>query len=191
MKLETCVYSGYKIHPGHGKRLVRSDGKIQIFLSKKCARSSKLKRNPRDIPWTVLYRRKHKKGIHAEEGAQKKRIKRTVQLASRAIGDFTVEALLAKRNQKPEFRRQQREAAVKAAKEAVRAQKTDKKAEKKKLDKKSAAPKAKVAKAPKARSQLSEESDKRIDDPFRYSKSYFVVCFCYAIAFERNFLTLN
>ncbi|KAI1728927.1 ribosomal protein l24e domain-containing protein [Ditylenchus destructor] len=147
MKLETCVYSGYKIHPGHGKRLIRADGKIQIFLSKKCARGSKLKRNPRDVPWTVLYRRKHKKGVHAEENTQKKRVKRTVQLASRAIGDFTVEALLAKRNQKPEFRRQQREAAIKAAKDSVRAQKTEKKKDKVKVDKKAAAGKVKAPKA--------------------------------------------
>lgn len=28
MKLETCIYSGYKIHPGHGKRMVRADGKV-------------------------------------------------------------------------------------------------------------------------------------------------------------------
>ncbi|KAI6241396.1 hypothetical protein M3Y99_00367400 [Aphelenchoides fujianensis] len=27
MKVETCVYSGYKIYPGHGKRQVRADGK--------------------------------------------------------------------------------------------------------------------------------------------------------------------
>lgn len=72
-------------------------------------------------------------GVHAEENTQKKRVKRTVQLASRAIGDFTVEALLAKRNQKPEFRRQQREAAIKAAKDSVRAQKTEKKKDKVKV----------------------------------------------------------
>ncbi|TKR92738.1 hypothetical protein L596_007331 [Steinernema carpocapsae] len=47
MKLETCVYSGYKIHPGHGKRLIRADGKVQIYLNKKCQRASwALKRNP-------------------------------------------------------------------------------------------------------------------------------------------------
>lgn len=146
MKLETCAYSGYKIHPGHGKRVVRADGKIQIFLSKKCQRAVRLKRNPRDIPWTVLYRRKHKKGIHAEDNTQKKRVKRTVQIASRAIGDFTVEALLAKRNQRPEFRRQQREAAIKSAKETIRAQKAEKKKEKSKIEKKAAAPKTKAAK---------------------------------------------
>lgn len=34
MKLETCVYSGYKIYPGHGKRMVRADGKVSsVFVS--------------------------------------------------------------------------------------------------------------------------------------------------------------
>lgn len=110
----------------------------------------RLKRNPRDIPWTVLYRRKHKKGIHAEEGAQKKRVKRTVQIASRAIGDVSVEALLAKRNQKPEFRQAQRDQAVKAAKDAVRAKKAEKKATKaaKPVDKKAAQPKQQKAAKP-------------------------------------------
>jgi large subunit ribosomal protein L24e len=152
MKIETCVYSGYKIHPGHGKRIVRADGKVQIFLNNRCRSGYlKLKRNPRDIPWTVLYRRKHKKGVHAEEGAQKKRVKRTVQIASRAIGDVSVEALLAKRNQKPEFRRAQREEAVKAAKDAVRAKKAEKKTAAKAtkpVDKKAAAAKQQKAAKP-------------------------------------------
>lgn len=39
------------------------------------------------------------------------------EVASRAIGDFSIEAILAKRNQNPEFRLAQREVAVKAAKE--------------------------------------------------------------------------
>ncbi|VDN53355.1 unnamed protein product [Dracunculus medinensis] len=147
MKLETCIYSGYKIYPGHGKRLVRSDGKLQIFLSKKCQRSSKLKRNPRDVPWTVLYRRKHKKGVHGEENVQKKRTKKIVQVASRAVGNVTLEAILAKRNQKPEFRRVQREQAIKAAKDAARALKNEKKAANKLLkDKKAVAPKMKAPK---------------------------------------------
>ncbi|KAE9552416.1 hypothetical protein FO519_004357 [Halicephalobus sp. NKZ332] len=131
MKLETCVYSGYKIHPGHGKRIVRTDGKVQIFLNKRCVLAAiRLKRNPRDIPWTVLYRRKYKKGIHADANTQKKRVKRTVQVASRPIGDVSVEALLAKRNQKPEFRKAQREQAVKVAKDALRAKQAEKKAKK-------------------------------------------------------------
>ena len=152
MKLETCLYSGYKIHPGHGKRAVRADGKINIFLSSKCVRSHKLKRNPRDIPWTVLYRRKHKKGIHGEEGTQKKRTHRKVQGATRAIGNTTLEAILAKRNQKPEFRKAQRDAAVKAAKEVTKATKEAKKAANKAAakDKKAVAPKPKAVKQVKA-----------------------------------------
>ncbi|CAD5207847.1 unnamed protein product [Bursaphelenchus okinawaensis] len=146
MKIETCFYSGYKIHPGHGKRLVRADGKINIYISKKAERSTAMKRNPRDIPWTVLYRRKHKKGLHADDNTTKKRVKRTVQVASRAIGDFSVEAILAKRNQKPEFRKAQREQAVKAAKDAVKAQKAKKEKTKTEKTKAPAAQKVKTAK---------------------------------------------
>lgn len=67
-------------------------------------------------------------GLHADDNATKKRVKRTVQVASRAIGDFSIEAILAKRNQNPEFRKAQRDQAVKAAKDAAR----DKKAKKEK-----------------------------------------------------------
>ncbi|KAF7632405.1 HDAC_interact domain-containing protein [Meloidogyne graminicola] len=123
---------------------------VQIFLSAKCQKGSGLKRNPRDVPWTVLYRRKHKKGIHADEGQQKKRVKRTVQTASRPVADMTVEALLAQRNQKPEFRKQQREAAIKAAKEAVRAKKEETKRKAAKLTKAAQQPKVKASKQPKA-----------------------------------------
>merc|ERR1712189_116374 len=62
MKLELCNFSGYKIYPGHGKRFIRIDGKLFNFLSKKSDRSFLMKRNPRKISWTVLYRKKHKKG---------------------------------------------------------------------------------------------------------------------------------
>jgi len=68
--------------------------------------------------------------VHAEEGTQKRRVKRIVQAHSRPIAGVTVEQLLEKRNQKPEFRRAQREQAVKAAKDAVRASKAEKKKDK-------------------------------------------------------------
>ncbi|KAJ1358474.1 hypothetical protein KIN20_016904 [Parelaphostrongylus tenuis] len=115
MKLETCVYSGYKIYPGHGKRVVRPDGKVQIFLSAKTFRSTKLKRSPRDIRWTVLYRIKHKKGSYGQESVQRKKVKKTAQVLNRAVAGMTLEAILAKRNQTSDFRRQQREQAAKAA----------------------------------------------------------------------------
>lgn len=73
------------------------------------------------------------KGVHGEENAQKKRTRRVIQIASRAVGNVSLEAILAKRNQKPEFRRAQREQAIKAAKEAARASKNEKKAANKAL----------------------------------------------------------
>merc|ERR1719509_595183 len=60
-----------------------------------------LKRNPRNISWTVLYRRKHKKGL--EEDVTKKRTRRA-QKFQRAVVGATLQDIMAKRNQKPELR---------------------------------------------------------------------------------------
>ncbi|GMR53837.1 hypothetical protein PMAYCL1PPCAC_24033, partial [Pristionchus mayeri] len=92
---------GYKIHPGHGERAVRADGKVNIFLSAKCVRSHKLKRNPRDIPWTVLYRRKHKKGVNSEENIQKRRAHKKVTRSTRGVGNASLESILAKPSRLP------------------------------------------------------------------------------------------
>ncbi|GAB6032550.1 60S ribosomal protein L24 [Chamberlinius hualienensis] len=151
MKLELCSYSGYKIYPGHGKRLIKVDGKTFIFLNSKCERSHLMKRNPRKITWTVLYRRKHKKGI--EEETQKKRTRRTTKF-QRAVVGATLQDILTKRNQKPEVRKAQREQAIRAAKEKKRAAKLSKKAppaaqpKGKQVQQKTKAPKPIAAKAP-------------------------------------------
>merc|ERR1739838_875383 len=115
MKIDLCVYSGYKIYPGHGRTLVKADGKSYKFLSSRTMKAHLLKRNPREVTWTVLYRRKHKKGL--EEDVQKKRNKRT-QKFQRAVVGATLQDIMAKRNQKPEVRKAQREQAVRAAKDA-------------------------------------------------------------------------
>merc|ERR1712090_96200 len=135
MKISLCHYSGYKIHPGHGKTMVRVDGKVYHFLDSKCERAHIMKRNPRNTTWTVLYRRKHKKG-QEEEQAKKKT--RKTQKFQRAIVGASLTEILAKRNQKPEVRKAQREQAIKAAKEKTKAAKDKKKA--------AAAPAAKPAK---------------------------------------------
>merc|ERR1711962_1240017 len=124
MKLELCNFSGYKIYPGHGKKFIRIDGKLFNFLSKKSERSFLMKRNPRKISWTVLYRKKHKKGTTEE--ISKKRTRRTVKF-QRAIRGASLEAILAKRNMKPEVREAQRDQAIKAAKDKAKAVKSEKK----------------------------------------------------------------
>lgn len=125
MKIEQCSFSGYKIYPGHGKRMVKADGKIFQFLNGKCEAAHMLRRSPREIPWTVLYRRKHKKG--QEEELAKKRTRRTAKF-QRAIVGATLTDIMAKRNQKPEFRKAQREHAIRVAKEKTKAVKATKKA---------------------------------------------------------------
>merc|ERR1712228_16189 len=111
-------------YPGHGRSLIKVDGKNYKFLSGRTHKAHLLKRNPREVTWTVLYRRKHKKG--QEEDVSKKRNKRT-QKFQRAVVGATLADIMAKRNQKPEVRKAQREQAVRAAKEQKK-QATTKKA---------------------------------------------------------------
>merc|ERR1711994_1075246 len=124
MKIELCSYSGYKIYPSRGRTLVKQDGKVFKFLDGRSHRAHLLKRNPRKVTWTVLYRRKHNKGIEAD--VSKKRTKRT-QKFQRAVVGATLQDIMAKRNQKPEVRKAQREQAIRAAKDAKKTQKAAKK----------------------------------------------------------------
>merc|ERR1711930_11071 len=88
------------------------------FLSSRTHKAHLLKRNPRETCWTVLYRRKDNKGT--EEDVSKKRNKRT-QKFQRAVVGATLQDIMAKRNQKPEVRKAQREQAVRAAKDQNKA----------------------------------------------------------------------
>merc|ERR1712150_92240 len=106
---------------------VKADGRVFNFLSHKCERSHTLKRNPREITWTVLYRRKHKKG--QQEELVKKRTRRTQKFA-RAVAGATLSDIMAKRNQKPEVRKAQREQAIRAFKEKQKAKDAVKKVSK-------------------------------------------------------------
>merc|ERR1712113_129973 len=107
------------IYPGRGGTLIKQDGKTFKFLDSRSHKAHLLKRNPRKVTWTVLYRRKHRKGI--EEEASKKRTKRT-QNFQRAVVGATLQDIMAKRNPKPEVRKAQREQAIRAAKELKKTQ---------------------------------------------------------------------
>ena len=107
--------------------MVKVDGRVFHFLSGKSEANHLMKRNPRNINWTVLYRRKHKKGL--KEEVSKKRTRRTQKFA-RAITGATLNDIMAKRNQKPEVRKAQREQAIRAAKEKQKTKEAQKKAQK-------------------------------------------------------------
>ncbi|KAI8051490.1 ribosomal protein L24e-domain-containing protein [Syncephalis plumigaleata] len=123
-RLEICAFTGYKIHPGHGILYVRTDNRSFRLLSSKAASLFLQRKNPRKIHWTVVFRRMHRKGIVEE--AAKKRTRRAVK-HQRAIAGITMDAIKAKRNQKPEVRAAARVEAVKKAK-ADKAEKAKKKA---------------------------------------------------------------
>jgi len=77
------------------------------------------------------------------EEIQKKRTRRTVKF-QRPVGATSLADIMAKRNQKPEFRKALRDQAIKVAKEKTKASKAAKKVEKQKV--KATAPKPKAAK---------------------------------------------
>merc|ERR1719147_393169 len=145
MKIQLCGFSGYRLQPGRGKTMVRTDGKVLLFLNSKCEAAYKAKKNPREIRWTVLYRRLHKKGV--EEVVQKRRTRRN-QKFQRAIVGASLTDIMAKRNMKPEVRKAQTEQAIRAAKEKAKAAKAAKTAAK--AAAKPADPKAKKAAQAKA-----------------------------------------
>ncbi|KAL7675807.1 hypothetical protein ACOME3_002071 [Neoechinorhynchus agilis] len=121
MKVGLCFYSGHKIYPGHGKRFIRCDGKTFQYANGRCQRSADLKRNPREIRWTALYRRQHKKGQQEQE--VKKRTKRTHKV-QRAFAGATMLDIMTLRNQKPEMRTAMREQAIKHVKDVKRSRGT-------------------------------------------------------------------
>merc|ERR1712242_572567 len=143
MKIDLCNYSGYKVYPSRGITYIKADGKTFRFLDSRSKKAHRLKRNPRKVTWTVLYRRKHRKGV--EEETSKKRTKRTHKF-QRAIVGASLNEILAKRNQKPELRKAQRDEAIRAAKEV---KKTKRDTAKKAAPAKETKPKAKPTKAAK------------------------------------------
>mmetsp|Transcript_38182 Transcript_38182/g.109005 ORF Transcript_38182/g.109005 Transcript_38182/m.109005 type:complete len:160 (-) Transcript_38182:132-611(-) len=146
IKTETCQFSGFKIYPGHGMRYVRTDNRTFFFVSSKCEASFQMRRNPRKLNWTQLYRRLHKKGTTEE--VQKKRRTRATK-TQRAIVGASLDVIKQKRSQKPEQRAAAREAALREIKERNRAKQAAKKEQKVKTGGTAAAPKQPKIKQPK------------------------------------------
>merc|ERR1711953_208472 len=126
MRAELCHFSGLKIHPGHGMNHCKADGKVIRLLSSKSAALFHNKTNPRKLRWTILYRRKHKKGI-SQEASVKRRVRRNVKM-TKAISGLSFDELLTKKNQSKEVRQKQRDNAIRAAKDKKKASEANKKA---------------------------------------------------------------
>merc|ERR1711953_508830 len=133
MRAELCHFSGLKIYPGHGCCSIRNDGKQIRLLSSKAKALYHDKKNPRKLRWTLLYRRKNKKGV-SNEASLKRRVRRNVK-AAKAVAGLSYNELLAKKQQKPEIRQKQRDNAIKAAKEKKMAAEANKAAARKAMPK--------------------------------------------------------
>merc|ERR1712037_314181 len=138
---ELCAYSGHKIPPGKGRTLIKSDGKTFKFINGRCHKAHLLRRNPRKV---------------TEEETSKKRTKKT-QKFQRAVVGATLSDILAKRNQKPEVRKAQRDQAIRAAKET---KKTTKTTTKKPAASAASAAQKKAAKAQKATKNVQKSAPK-------------------------------
>ena len=143
MKTLICTFSGFKIHPGHGIRYVRLDGKVCDFVSNKAQQFFLKKKNPRKVHWTLVYRKINKKGIVEEE--KRRRTRRTTKL-QRAVVGASLEAIKAKRTQGADVRQAQRDAALREIKERKKAQKASRAEKRSKAAATKAAPKGQAAK---------------------------------------------
>eukprot|EP00252_Welwitschia_mirabilis_P025521 TRINITY_DN7_c0_g1_i2.p1 TRINITY_DN7_c0_g1~~TRINITY_DN7_c0_g1_i2.p1 ORF type:complete len:165 (-),score=31.14 TRINITY_DN7_c0_g1_i2:197-691(-) len=128
LKTETCRFSGAKIYPGKGIRFIRSDSQVFLFSSSKCKRYFHNRLKPSKLRWTAMYRKQHKKDVHAEQ--VKKRRRTTSKPYSRSIVGASLEVIQKKRSEKSEVRAAAREAALKEIKERIKKTKDEKKAKK-------------------------------------------------------------
>merc|ERR1739848_640206 len=96
MRAELCHFSGLKIYHGHGINHCKADGKVIRMISSKTKALFHDRKNPRKLRWTILYRRKHKKGI-SQEASVKRRVRRNIK-ATKAIGGLSYNELLAKKH---------------------------------------------------------------------------------------------
>jgi len=114
-KKEICVFSGFPIYPGHGRRYVPASGNttrpVLPLFSTKCSSLFHSKKNPRKIRWTVQFRRLHKKGLKEESV---KRRARKVKKVQRSYVGLSLEEIEKKKVQRPAaFSSAQRDAAQK------------------------------------------------------------------------------
>lgn len=93
------------------------------FQSSKCESLFLQRKNPRQIAWTVLCRKMHKKGITVE--THKRRSRRTVK-SQRGVVGASLDQISQLRNQRPEVREAARKEKEEKTREARKARKASK-----------------------------------------------------------------
>ncbi|KAJ8614119.1 hypothetical protein CTAYLR_004615 [Chrysophaeum taylorii] len=123
VKTDKCAFSEFNIFPGHGMKFVKRDGTPLMLINRKSKSLMQQRKKPAKLTWTLRWRIMNKKG-KVEEGAKKK--SRRVVKVQRAIVGTSADDIKKLRNQKPEVRSAQREAALREVKERSKANKAEK-----------------------------------------------------------------
>jgi len=105
--------SEYRIYPGHGKLMIRRDGKPLWLSSSKVYSLTLQRKKAAKLVWTQAWRRLHKKGL--SETTSKKRTRR-VGKVQRAVVGASLDEIKKKAAQKTEIRTAAKEAALKELK---------------------------------------------------------------------------
>jgi len=128
IKTGTCAFSEMRIWPGHGSQFVRKDSRMVIFADSRSSRFYHNGKKAARLRWTQTWRRMHKK-VRVET-VQKRARKRRVRL-QKPVQGLSLDELRKRRDQNPELRKAQREAAVKEIRERKKKEQEAKKKAKK------------------------------------------------------------
>lgn len=111
VKTDSCFFTELRIYPGHGRRLVRRDGKLLAFIDQKSRSLYTQKIKAQRLTWTQSWRRKNKKG--KVETAAKKKGKRAARVF-KSIQGITIEDIKKRRDAKPDMKKAQRDDALRS-----------------------------------------------------------------------------
>jgi len=128
-------------------------------LNSKCKRYFHNRLKPSKLTWTALFRKQHKKDVHAE--AIKKKRRATNKPYSRSIVGASLEVIQKKRTEKTEVRAAAREAALREIKERIKKTKDEKKAKKVEVTSKPSKPGKAATRAPQAKPAKTGAGGKR------------------------------
>merc|ERR1712115_335274 len=102
------LFTMSRMDAGHGKKIMKNDSKQYWIINKKIEKHFWDKKNPRKVPWTMVFRKIHKKGLTEDTNRKKTRKQQKV---TRAIVGASIEMITKRRTMKPEQRKSAREAA--------------------------------------------------------------------------------
>uniref|UniRef100_A0A0A9WT15 Large ribosomal subunit protein eL24 n=1 Tax=Lygus hesperus TaxID=30085 RepID=A0A0A9WT15_LYGHE len=109
VKTDTCYFSEYRIYPGHGRRVVRRDGKLLVFLNSRMRAHNNNRKKAMLLRWTQAWRRANKK-LHVNKIVQKRVAKKSTRVF-RAFSGISLEELQSRRAPNSDFKKSLRDAA--------------------------------------------------------------------------------